>query len=523
MTDEDISVEEQEETQAAEEEPSEEEAAQAKLKEAIGVESEDLGMLCWKLTITIPRETIDERLAEQFAELKREAQVDGFRKGRAPLRLVEKRFGRDVGDQMVGTLVGNAFLAALEKEELKDKTIGDPRIWVQMPEERPTGTGGKRTVLTDKLVEIDKALDHMQLPSEGAMSFSCEVELRPEFELPDLEKIPLERPLVEITDEIVTGEIDRIRAMQGQYVPVEEGGIKADDMVVADYTCTVGERVVADETNHALAARDQRLEKIPVEGLGEALVGKKASDTVTVEAKVPDDYDDAELRGQTARFEFVLQDVKRLRLPELDEEFLSNIGADSEDELRNMVRQDLDARRQHMVQSKLRADLREYLLSKTELDIPSGLSQRQTDRALARNMIEMYRMGMPQEEIEKRMDGTRASAAAEATRELKVFFIMTRIADELEVSVSEEEINGAIAMIAQRRGRRFDRVRDELSRTGGLENLQVQIRDEKIMDRLIENAEITETSSTGPKKKTAKRKKKSKTSTKDADATPETT
>ena len=69
---------------------------------------------------------------------------------------------------------------------------------------------------------------------------------------------------------------------------------------------------------------------------------------------------------------------------------------------------------------------------------------------------------------------------------------MTKIADELEVSVSEEEINGAIATIAQRRGRRFDRVRDELNRGGGLENLYLQIRDEKIMDRLIQNAEITE-------------------------------
>jgi trigger factor len=498
MADEDVSVEEPQDEEAldqeaAEEELSEEEKAQAKLKEAISVEPEDLGALCKKLTITVPREHIGERLAEQFSELKREADMPGFRKGRAPLRLIEKRFGRDVGDQLVGTLVGNAFLAALEKEDLKDKTIGDPRIWVQMPEERPTGTGGKKTVLADKLVEIDKAIDHINLPAEGALTFSCEVELRPEFELPGLEGIPLQRLAVEITDDMVSQELDRIRATHGQYVPVEEGAVKADDLVVADYKCTVGDRVLAEEANRALPARDQRLEKIPADGLGKALVGSKPDDTVTLKATVPDDYEDGDLRGQQARFELTVRDIKRLRLPELDEEFFASLGADDEGELRQMIRQEMEARRHHLAQAKMRAGVREYLLGKTELDVPAGLSQRQSDRALARTMIEMYQMGIPQEEIEKRMDGVRASAADEAIRELKLFFIMSKIADDLEVSVSEEEINGAIAMIAQRRGRRFDRVRDELNRSGGLENLYVQIRDEKIMDRLIQNAEITET------------------------------
>jgi len=516
MTDEDVSVEEQETLETEDqEELSEEEAAQAKLKEAVGVETEDIGTLRKKLTVTVPHELVGERLQEQFAELKRDAQVDGFRKGRAPLRLIEKRFGRDVGDQITGPLIGNAFLAALEKAELKDKTIGDPRIWVQIPEQRPGESGRQETVLTDKLLEIDQAIEHMHLPSDGPLTFSCEVELRPEFELPSLEKIPLERPAVEITDEIVDAEVDRLRAMRGQYVPVEGGGVEADDMVVADYTCTVGDRVVAEEANHTLAARDQRLAGIQVEGLGESLVGKSVDDRVEIEASGPEDHDDGELRGKQAKFEFVIHDVKRLKLPELDAAFVAAFGADTADELRDMIRQDLDVNRRQMIQQRMRTGVREYLLTNTKLDIPADLSQRQTDRAIARRMIEMYRLGFPQQEIEKRIDGLRAKAAEEAVGDLKFFFIMEQIAEELEVSVSEEEINSAIAGIAQRRSRRFDRVRDELAREGGVENLYVQIRDEKIMDRLIEGAEVTEVQAEGPKK-TKKKKSTSKKKAKKA-------
>lgn len=510
MADEDVSAEEQDGLAVEDQEDlSEEEAELAKLKEAVSVEAEDVGTLRKKLTVTVPRELIEERLQEQFAELKREAQVDGFRRGRAPLRLIEKRFGRDVDDQISGPLIGNAFLAGLEKEELKDKTIGEPRIWVQVPEQRPDESGRKITILADKLLEINKAIEHMHLPSEGPLTFSCEVELKPEFELPSLQKIPLQRPSMEITDEMVDSEVDRLRAVRGQYVPVEEGSVEADDVIVADFTCTVGDRVLAEEANHTLAARDQRLAGIQVEGLGGALVGKSLEEKVEIQAAVPEDHEEGELRGKPAKFELTIHDIKRLQLPEIDAEFLSAFGVDDEAELRQMVRQDLDINRRQTVQHKMRTDLRNYLLENTKLDIPAGLSQRQTDRAITRRMIEMYRLGFPQSEIEKRIDHLQASAAEEATGDLKFFFITEKIADELEVSVSEEEVNSAIAGIAHRRGRRFDRVRDELARGGGVESLYVQIRDEKIMDRLIEDAEVTETPPQGPKKrKSAGRKAK---------------
>ena len=510
MPDDDVTLEEDQKVEGdeQEEELSEEEAEQAKLKEAVTAEAEDIGTLRKKLTVTVPREYIEGRLHEQFAELKREADMPGFRKGRAPLRLIEKRFGRDVDDQLRGPLVGNAFLAALEKHDLKDKTIGEPLVWVKIPEER-TEDGKKTTVLADKLLELDQAVEHIRLPAEGPMTFTCEVEMRPEFDLPELKGIPIERPSLEITNDMIDAEIDRIRATRGQYVPVEGGQVEADDLLVADYKCTVGDRVLADEPNRTLAARDQRLEGVAVEGLGQALVGKSVDDAVTVKAAIPDDHQDGDLRGKEACFEFTVRDIKRLKLPEIDEEFLSSLGVDSEEEFRKAIRQDMEFRRQQLVQDQMRMGVRDHLLASTKLEIPAGLSQRQTDRAVARRMIDLYRMGVPQQEVEKRIDALKTTAAEEATEDLKFFFIMERIAEDLEVRVSEEQINNAIAMIAQRTGRRFDRVRDELGRGGGLETLYVRIRDEKIVDQLIEDAEVTEASEKSKAKGKAKKKAKS--------------
>ena len=138
-------------------------------------------------------------MTEQFDELNRDAQVPGFRKGHAPMRLIEKRFGTEVGDQLLTQVVGDGYRAALEKQKIN--ALGDPLFWAVVKEERVGEDKVSRTVEAEKLVPFDKALEAFTMPKEGPLSFSCEVELKPEFELPELDKIPVTRPLAKDTDE----------------------------------------------------------------------------------------------------------------------------------------------------------------------------------------------------------------------------------------------------------------------------------------------------------------------------------
>ena len=496
---------EQDEEQPAEE-LSEDEQAMAKLKEAISVEKEEIGPLRLKLTVTVPQDTLDERRGDQFAELKRDALVPGFRKGHAPLRLVEKRFATDVGEQLKTQLIGSGYLAAIDKEEIKP--LGDPLFWVKVEEERVGEDDKPYKVETEKLLPIDKAVDNMILPKEGPLTFSCELELKPEFELPELEKIPVKRPAVAIDEDDVDSELERMCMMRGVFQPVEEGEVEADDLLYADMKITVDEEVIAREENLEMAARDLRVKGVPLVGFGEAVVGKALGDQVTFEAEIPDDHENIDIHGKTAQFEFVIREVKRLEVPPIDEEFLATTGFDSEKELRAATRSSLESQLDATIKRGMREQIGQYLVDKTVLEIPEGLSQRQTDRSIARRMIEMYQAGIPQAQVEKEMDELRAKAHDQAVRDLKLFFILEKIAEERDIDVTEEQLNGAIAQIARQSNRRFDRVRDELSKGEGLKTLYLQLRDQQVLKALLEEDEITETE--GPKKKKVKKKKTTK-------------
>ncbi len=511
MADQDVPVNEQDEkdetavedqndkAEGAGAEEGEEENLQEKLKKAIDVEVEDLGALRRRVTVTVPEELIQGQLSEQYDELKYEAMVPGFRKGRAPLKLIEKRFGSEVGEKVRANIVGASYLAAVEKESLDP--LGDPLISVTIKEERPTEHGRPETVEVEKLVPVDEAIDRIELPKEGVLKYTCELEVRPEFKLPEVDKIPVKRPKVEVEPEDIDKELRRLMMFRATYRPVE-GPIELDDLVIGNVKIHCGDVNITTQENAAISARDQLFGGLLLEGLGENLKGATAGKTISLNVPIPDDYEDVSLRGKEATFEMEVLDVKRLDVPKLDDEMAKQMGFDNEAEVREAVKSRMELQLSGLIQRGMEAQIDEYLLKKTEFEVPAGLSQRQTERVVARRMLELYREGLHESEITKRADELRAEAAEQVRKDLKLYFIMEKIAEELEIVVTEEEVNAAIAEIAQRRNRRFDRVRDELIRDKHLEMLYLQLRDGKVRQHLLANAEVTETE--GPKKESAK-------------------
>jgi trigger factor len=181
----------------------------------------------------------------------------------------------------------------------------------------------------------------------------------------------------------------------------------------------------------------------------------------------------------------------------VDQTFLSNFGCDTEQELRNTIRYDLESALGNSVESAMRSQIADYLLSNTVLDVPAGISRRQTEKLIARRILEMYEANIPRPEIAKAVDEMQARVHEQAVRDLKLYFVLEKIADAMDIDVSEEEINSAIARIARRSNQRFDRVRDELSKRDGLASMYVFMRDRKVLDTLLQQAAITEIE--GPK------------------------
>jgi len=489
MADEDVTVDTQDEQlETEDQELSDEERALEELKQAVEVASEAIGTLRRRLPITVPRSIIAARMKDQLDEVRREQTVPGFRRGRAPLRLVEKRFGREIGTELSSRMVLSSFVAVTERDNIK--TVGDPMLLVTVPPEK--GHPGEPS---ERLLPPQEALEHIRLPGDGPLVYRCEVDVQPEFALPPLEGIALKRPDVRVTDEDVDKELRRLLMIRGHYAPVEEGqAVQEDDLLVVDLKITAGDQTIKTEDNAQLAARDMVYDGIPLTGLGRAAVGKKAGATVTLDTKIPEEYAEPELRNRAARVEIVIHDVKRLVVPELDEAFVQSVGCESEEELRGLLQNQMEAYLDNTIHRGLRAQVDQYLLEHTKLDIPSGISSRLTERAVVSRMIEKMQQGVSQAEIAKEMDAMRTSAAEETADELKLAFIYEKIGEERDVVVSEEEINGVINEIARRQNMRFDRVRDELARADRLNTLHVSLRNDKIRDLLIEQANISEVS-----------------------------
>lgn len=471
------------------------------LKQAIRVEVTEAGVLRKALTITVPRDALQVELDKDYKEIITEATVPGFRRGRAPRRLVEKRFGSEIGEQVQTRILPNAYFAAIEKEELK--VLGDPLVWTSVKDKKVADDAGK-----EQLVDMATALQTMKLPSEGDLTFRCEVEIKPEFELPTLDGIRIERPKVEIDDDDVSEQIDRMRSYRGNWAPVPDGEVETDDMLVCDVKMLVDGKEAKTIDNHALSARAQVIEGVVLQDLGEKLAGAKLGDVRSVDGDLPGDYAVEDLRGKHAVFELKVNEIKRMDLPPIDQTFLTSVGFDTEEEYRAFIRQRLEGQVEQESKKAMREQVRKYLLDNTKLELPEGVSTRQTERVAARRMVELQRQGVPPDLIAKHADQLRTGAREQAIGELKLHFILEQIAETLEIEVSEEEINAAIASIAQTYNRRFDRVRDELLKSNSIDSLYLDIRDEKCIDAIREKAQVVD--ARVEKKKPAKKSSKAK-------------
>ena len=165
---------------------------------------EDAGPCKKKVLIEIPEEKIKNITEEQYKELQRDALVPGFRKGRAPRRLLEKRFGKEATESIKLKLLADASESAVKDNELK--TLGEP--------------------------DID--FEKIELPEEGSLKFDFFVEVQPQFELPKLEGIPITKTKLEVTDEQVDNEIEQIRKWAGIWTPRKNEAAKLDDQIIAD-------------------------------------------------------------------------------------------------------------------------------------------------------------------------------------------------------------------------------------------------------------------------------------------------
>ena len=434
---------------------------------------EDAGPATKKVHVEIPKEKVTEKIAEQYKELRHEAVIPGFRKGRAPQKLIEKKFSDDVKEQVRRSLISESYEQAIEQNKLQ--VLGEP--------------------------DFDNP-DQIKLADDGPMTYTFSVEIQPDIQLPELKGLKVRKPKISVTEDHINQAMQNLREQQGSLTPVEDRGVEEKDYVIGDVHAKIDGNVVSHQHDSQIVVRPGRIAGLQIDDLPQQLAGAKPGEKRTIKVTVPDNYPTENIRGKEVEIEIEVKDIKRLQPVEIDKDFLDSLGFQNEEELRQALREQMEERIDFDVKAAMRRQVSDHLLGQVNIELPTKLSLRQTDRVVNRRAVDLMMRGMSQEQVAANIDRLRAGAAEEGTRELKTFFILQKVAEQTGVDVSEAELNGRIAMIALQQGRRPEKLKQELSKDSTmLSNLYVQMREEKAIDKILEDAEIEEVEPTAEEQK----------------------
>lgn len=415
------------------------------------------------LTISVSREDIDRSYDKEFSELVKTAEVPGFRPGHTPRKLIESRFRKDVADRVKGTLLMDAIAQATEDEGLS--VISEPEIDVEA----------------------------IKVPDDGPLTFEFDVEVRPEFDVPQWKGLSITKPVREFSAADVDAQLKRVLARYGRLVPKDEPA-ESGDYVTVNLTFADGDRVLSTATEEVIRIRPTlSFRDGNVERFDKLMAGVRPGETREGKATLSEDAPNVMLRGKevTARFEVL--DVKQLELPELNEEFLESIGGvESEADLRDMIKDNLQRQLEYRQRQEAREQVTALLTEAATWELPPELLKRQTHRELHRAVLELQRSGFSEDEIRAHENELRQNSMESTARALKEHFILERIAEAEEIDATEADYDQEIALIAAQTGDSVRRVRARLEKGGMMDALHNQIVEGKVIERILASAVFKE-------------------------------
>lgn len=434
------------------------------------VKIEDIGPALKRLTITIAPDVVNEKLEESIGTLLHEATLPGFRRGKAPRKLLERKFGSSVRSEAKNRLIADAYAKAVEEHGIQP--VGEP----------------EPTEPTEKL----------ELEQGKALSFAVDVEVVPQFELPELEGIPVKKPLMEITDEHVQDRIERQQARLGESARIEGGFQEADRLLGQVTLAKEGQDEPLFENEQALIVHPGAEDGgkgpvlgLMVDGLAGKLKGCSVGDTLTINADGPDGHEREDIRGAKLTITFRIIDAERPK-PATVAQLLEIFGVESEEILREQMRMALQHQRDQEQSTAMREQVYKHLLSTVDMELPEKLSAGQAARTMEGQRLELLDRGLAPDEVERQLAEMRGDSEAQSRDRLKLFFLLRRLGEHFKVDVSEQEVNGRIATIAAQHGQRPDQLRTELARTGKINEVARMVYEQKAADRVIAKAAIEE-------------------------------
>ena len=434
-----------------------------------------------KVAITIGVEQIQEAFDKKYGELNDAVALPGFRPGRAPRSLLERRFSSRLGDEVKHDLVKEALESLVEDKQIE-------------PLRAP---------------EID--IEALDLEPESPLAFEFEVVTKPEFETPTYKGLDVTVPPIEVSDEEIQNGVDSLRRANATLEEVEDGVVADGDILILDWKAMDGESVEARDDGVYYPMGRGLVGGFVVESVDEQLLGSKVGQTATETVTVAADDAREDLRGRELALEITLKQIQRYELPPIDEALLKKHDYDDEDEMRDDVRKRIERAKSRNRDRDAERLLVEGLVDGIEISLPDEFVERELENWVGRRRMQLQMEKVEEEEIAKQIDAARDDTKAAIERDMRAFFLLDRIANEEEIEATEAEMLQAIEEIAQAYGHPVEAVMTSFRDGGRLAELATEIRHRKARELVRREASIIEDAAEEPaKKKAAKKKAKKK-------------
>ncbi len=375
------------------------------------VSVEELDGLERRMTVQVPAETIDAEVQKRLRELTRTARIDGFRPGKVPIKVIKRRFGAAVRDEVAGQVVQKTFFEALTQENLRP--AGGPEIDVKTAQE---------------------GQDY---------EFLATFEVYPEFEITGLETLQVSRPVAEVQDTDLDRMIEKLRAQRMLWNSVSRSADDKDQVTI-DFKGFLGEEAFEGGQGEDMPIVIGNGQFVP--GFEDELKGLSKDDEKSFSITFPEQYPNPGLAGRDVRFEVTVKDVAESELPPIDEDFAKSFGVEEGgiEKLRSELRENMARELDQAVRTRLKQQVMDGLLEISTLDVPRVLVDQEL-RNLALQAGMLTAENAAQAEISDEM---RERFGETADRRVRLGLIVSEIVRANEMEPDQDKMNAHIESMA---------------------------------------------------------------------------
>lgn len=411
-----------------------------------------------KISVEIPAEDITRRVEEQFVEIRKEAPLKGFRKGKAPLDMVKRLFRDSVESDLSERLVRETLSDVVKEKDIKVLSLG--------------------------------AVDAGKAVSGEDFRFSVTVEVVPDVEAKDYKGIPVVRERPKVSDEEVAAAVERLRTPYARFQPEEEGRKTArGDLAEFSFKATSGGETV-DENEKVVIVLSNG---IPFgQEFEDRMIGVGAGDERSFEVAFPVTHPVPKYAGRTVSFEVKVAAVRERKLPDLDDAFAKQFGAESVEDLRKRMRERLEAEAEGKSRQAVDEQLRKALNDRNVFDVPPTLTKRQTMSMIESTIEHMESSGVDLKKTKLDFDQMSERLKFSAERSVRVGLLIEAISRQESLDVPYSEIEEEMKRMAEREGTPFEKVREKHGDEREMDALRDRLLERKVMNFLLDNAEVKE-------------------------------